>query len=86
MIRSHDVGQLTTAELERARRELQASLGLIKSGSPANVRSRLKCEQSTPSLPNVPAGSRPAGINVTAAKELPARRLPSLPGGRGRNT
>ena len=37
MIRSHDVGQLTTAELERAKRELQASLGLIKPGSPANV-------------------------------------------------
>ena len=37
MIRSHDVEQLTTAELERVRRELQASLGLIKPGSPANV-------------------------------------------------
>jgi len=37
MIRSHDVGQLTTAELERARRELQANLGLINPGSPAHV-------------------------------------------------
>ena len=37
MIRSHDVGQLTTAELEHARRELQASLGLIRPGSPAHV-------------------------------------------------
>ena len=37
MIRSHDVGQLTTAELERARRELRASLGLIKPGSPSHV-------------------------------------------------
>jgi hypothetical protein len=34
MIRSHDVSQLTTAELERARRELAASLALAKPGSP----------------------------------------------------
>jgi len=37
MIRSHDVRQLTTAELERARRELQANLGLIYPGSPAHA-------------------------------------------------
>lgn len=37
MIRYHDVRQLTTAELERARRELQANLGLISAGSPAHV-------------------------------------------------
>jgi len=37
MIRSHDVRQLSTAELERARRELQANLGLIARDSPAHV-------------------------------------------------
>ena len=37
MIRSHDVRQLTTAELERAKRELQANLGLLNPGSPAHV-------------------------------------------------
>ena len=37
MIRSHDVRQLTTAELERTKRELQANLGLINPGSPAHV-------------------------------------------------
>jgi hypothetical protein len=37
MIRSHDVRQLTTAELERTRRELQANLGLINTDSPAHV-------------------------------------------------
>ncbi len=37
MIRSHDVRQLTTAELERTRRELQANLGLIAGDSPAHV-------------------------------------------------
>jgi hypothetical protein len=33
MIRCHDVSQLTTAELERARRELAASLALARPGS-----------------------------------------------------
>ncbi len=37
MIRYHDVKQLTTAELERTKRELQANLGLITPGSPAHV-------------------------------------------------
>jgi hypothetical protein len=35
--RSHDVSGLTTAELERTRRELQASLALARPGSPATV-------------------------------------------------
>jgi hypothetical protein len=37
MTRPHDVSQLSTAELETARRELRASLGLITPGSPAHV-------------------------------------------------
>jgi hypothetical protein len=37
MIRYHDVKQLTTAELERAKRELQANLGLVALDSPAHV-------------------------------------------------
>ena len=37
MIRCHDVSQLTTAELERARRELAASLALARPGSPSTV-------------------------------------------------
>jgi hypothetical protein len=35
MIRCHDVSRLTTAELERARRELAASLALARPGSPS---------------------------------------------------
>jgi len=35
--RSHDVSALTDAELERTRRELQASLALARPGSPASV-------------------------------------------------
>jgi hypothetical protein len=34
MTRCHDVSQLTTAELERARRELAASMALARPGSP----------------------------------------------------
>jgi len=37
VIRYHDARQLTTAELERTRRELRASLGLIAPDSPAHV-------------------------------------------------
>ena len=37
MTRSHDVRQLTTAELELTRRELRANLGLINPDSPAHV-------------------------------------------------
>jgi hypothetical protein len=35
--RPHDVTGLTAGELERARRELQASLALARPGSPARV-------------------------------------------------
>ena len=35
MIRCHDVSQHTTADLERARRELAASLALARPGSPS---------------------------------------------------
>ena len=37
MTRGHDVGQLTTAELERTMRDLSANLGLISPDSPAHV-------------------------------------------------
>jgi hypothetical protein len=37
MTRSHDVSQLTTAELELTRRQLRANLALITPGSPAHV-------------------------------------------------
>ena len=37
MTRDHDVGQLTTAELELTMRDLRANLGLISPDSPAHV-------------------------------------------------
>jgi hypothetical protein len=36
-MRQHDVSALTARELERARRELAASLALTRPGSPARV-------------------------------------------------
>jgi hypothetical protein len=36
-MRDHDVTTLTAAELERARRELAASLALARPGSPARM-------------------------------------------------
>lgn len=36
-MRDHDVSGLTAGELERARRELRASLSLVRPGSPARV-------------------------------------------------
>jgi hypothetical protein len=36
-MRDHDVSQLTASELERARRELAASLALARVGSPVRV-------------------------------------------------
>ena len=36
-MREHDVSALTARELERARRELAASLALTRPGSPARV-------------------------------------------------
>jgi hypothetical protein len=39
LIRPHDVGRLTDGELERTRRELQASLALALPDSPAACRS-----------------------------------------------
>jgi hypothetical protein len=37
MIRDHDVSTMTTDEMEHARRELAASLALMRPGSPARV-------------------------------------------------
>jgi hypothetical protein len=77
MTRPHDVSQLTTAELELARRQLRASLGLITPGSPAHVPIMAHMQASTPSLPDVPVASNAARANVMTAGCFPARLLPS---------
>ena len=62
--RSHDVSGLTTAELERTRRELQASLALARPGSAASVPilahlSAINTELAGRSAGAARAGSRP---------------------------
>ena len=61
MIRSHDVGQLTTAELERVKRDLQANLGLIKPGSPAHVPIQAHMRAIDTELAERADSRRPAG-------------------------
>ena len=62
--RSHDVSGLTDAELERARRDLQASLALARPGSPVRV----------------PVQARMAAIDAELAGRAAARPgLPSSP-------
>ena len=67
MTRDHDVGQLTTAELERAMRELRAYLSLISPDSPAHVPILAHMRQPTPSWPDVPVTSNPAETSATTA-------------------
>ena len=79
MTRHHNVQKLTTAELERAKRELQASLGLINPDSLRTCRSGHICRQSTP---NVPVASRPAGTRTVTTKRPPGPPFPYCPAGR----
>ena len=58
MIRHHDVSQLTTAELERTKRELQANLGLITPHSPAHMPIQAQIQAIDASLPNAPRARR----------------------------
>jgi hypothetical protein len=57
--RDHDVGRLTTAELERTMRDLRANLDLISPDSRRTSRSWLTCGRSTPSWPDVPVPAAP---------------------------
>ena len=77
MTRAHDVGQLTMAEHEIARRQLRANLGLITPGSPAHAPILAQMRASMPSLPDVPVAGRPARASVPAARCFPADPLPS---------
>lgn len=76
MTRPHDVSQLTTAELETARRELRSNLGLITPAPPRTCRSWHTCRPSTPSLPDAPPASSPAKASASTARCFPARPLP----------
>ena len=85
MIRFHDVSQLSTAELERAKRELQANLGMITPHSPANVPIQAHIRAIDSELAERAEGQRsteaqsaPPCHRVTSrSKDLPAE-LPGL--------
>lgn len=64
-MRDHDVSGLTAAELERARRELAASLTLARPGSPSRV----------PALAHLDA------IDAELAARMAGRTTASRPGG-----
>ena len=75
MIRHHDVRRLTTAELERTKRDLHANLGLITPDSPAHVpiQAHLKAinaelaeraeNQEVNGSTTMPAGTEPMGCD-----------------------
>jgi hypothetical protein len=79
MIRHHDVRQLTTAELQRTKRDLRANLGLITPHSPAHVpiqahmkaidaelAERAENQKANGSAP-VSTGTEPAGCDPLTA-------------------
>jgi hypothetical protein len=79
VIRDHDVRQLTTAELERTKRDLHANLGLITPDSPAHVpiQAHMKAidaelaqragNQKTNGSAVVSTGTEPAGYDPLTA-------------------
>jgi hypothetical protein len=73
MTRPHDVGQLTTAELDLTRRQLPANLALIALDSPAEMPILPHIQrQSTPSSPHVPGVSSQAQASAVIARTFPA--------------
>ena len=81
MTRSHDVSQLTTAELELTGRQLRANLALITPAPTHTCRSRRTCRQSTPSLPDEPVISSQAQATSATARTVPARPPSQHPAG-----
>jgi len=84
MTRYRNVQKLTTAELERAKRELQANLGLIYPDSPAHVPIQAHMQAIDTELSRR-AGSQQASGDQRHDNERSPRpaTLPSLPGGPG---
>jgi hypothetical protein len=64
--RSHDVSGLTAAELERARRELHASLALARPGSPACVPILARLSAIDAELAGRPASVKPSSLDARA--------------------
>jgi hypothetical protein len=75
MTRPHDVGQLTTAELEIARRQLRANLGLITPGSPAHAPILAHMQAIDAELAGRAASRQPGESQGRDSAVLPGRPL-----------
>ena len=80
MTRSYDVSQLTTAELEIARRQLAANLGLITPGSPAHAPILAQMRAIDAELAGRAASRQPGGDQRHDSAVLPGPPSPPLPG------
>ncbi len=85
MTRPHDVGQLTTAELEIARRQLHAHLGLITPGSPAHAPILAHMQAIDAELAGRAASRQPGGSPRQDSAVLPGPP-PLRPAGRDPGT
>jgi hypothetical protein len=81
MTRPHEVSQLTTAELEVARRQLRANLGLITPGSPAHAPILAHMQAIDAELAGRAASRQPGGDQRHDSAVLPGPHSP--PGGPG---
>ena len=77
MTRSHDVSQLTTAELELTRRQLRANVALIAPGSPAHVPILAHIEAIDAKLAGRTGNQRPDAGQRRDSETIPARPSPA---------
>src|SRR5580692_4174528 len=77
--RDHDVGRLTTAELERTMRELRANLGLISPGSPAHVPILAQMRAVGAELAGRAGNQQPCGSQCHDSGILPGASPETLP-------
>ena len=80
MTRDHDVGQLTTAELERTMRDLRTNLGLISPDSPAHVPILAHMRAIDAELARRAGNQQPHGSQRTDSGILPGPPPAALPG------
>ena len=80
MTRDHDVGQLTTAELERTMRDLRANLGLISADSPAHVPILAHMQAIDAELARRAGNQQPRGSRRHDNGILPGPSPATLPG------
>lgn len=81
MTRDHDVGQLTTAELEVTMRELRANLNLISADSQAHVPILAHMRAIDAELAGRAGNQQPRGSQRHDSGILPSPSPATLPGG-----